>query len=55
MRARLLKTAALTLSTGLLGACGAAYSGAPSDSAASVARSTPQPEYAPAPMAPRRA
>ena len=53
MRARLLKTAALTLSTGLLGACGAAYSpsGAPSESPASVARSAPQPEYAPAQMA----
>ena len=52
MRARLIKTASLTLSAGLLGACGAAYapSGAPPVSASRVAG---QPAYD-APMAPQQ-
>src|SRR5689334_17097085 len=54
MRARLLKTAALALSTGFLGACGAAYGGGAAPVSAS--RAAPQPSYdmaaAPPPMSP---
>src|SRR6185437_14019029 len=48
MRARLLKTAALALSTGLLAACGAAYGGA---APVSASRMAPQPAYPSAPSA----
>jgi Ca-activated chloride channel homolog len=51
MRARLLKTAALALSTCALGACGAAYGGA-ATSHMSASRAAPQPAYDAAPMAP---
>jgi Ca-activated chloride channel homolog len=50
MRARLIKTAALALSTGLLGACGGAYGG--SAAPVSASRVAPQPSYDMAAAAP---